>query len=151
MGTSLITKSLGCMRISKTLRIDTSASQTYGVVPQCFHRSLNHFRERTGRVDAILSTERRWRVRVGTTKGGKVKSTSKYQKRQTLHPSIKSRRSKLKRWSTASSNSSPISSSQRREFQVRRFTRIRYRNTLWLVRRSATSKAYFLSPSENQA
>jgi hypothetical protein len=58
MGTSLITKSLGYMRISEAFGTDTSASQTYGVVPQCFHRSLNHFRGRMAAIHNLgLSTK----------------------------------------------------------------------------------------------
>ena len=58
------------MRMSKELGVDTSTIQTYGVVPQCFHHSLNHFRERVRWVTAIRylgmsTTERKWRVGVG--------------------------------------------------------------------------------------
>ena len=46
MGTSLITKSLGYIHRRGALSIDISASQTYGVVPQCFHQALDHLGER---------------------------------------------------------------------------------------------------------
>ena len=42
MGTSLITKSLGYMCLSEALRTNIHANQTYGVVPQCFHQTLDH-------------------------------------------------------------------------------------------------------------
>ena len=41
----MITNSLGYMRVSKASGKETSAGQTYGVVPHCFHRTLDHLRE----------------------------------------------------------------------------------------------------------
>jgi hypothetical protein len=52
-GTSLITNFRGCVRSNQLSKWIRRCAQTYGIIPQSFHRSLNHGERRSVRYFAL--------------------------------------------------------------------------------------------------